>query len=133
MIAESSATMSIRPPFRTSRCRELSRSWIRIAGNLVVIKRLPNGGPEFAVYADGAPRYGSGEGSIEVGQRLGLKSDPRYGGTSERQIVFVVLSDRMAFPANADEVKRSANAAFEKWGGEARLEACRQALLSAPR
>jgi len=102
-------------------------------GNLVVIERLSGGSPEFAVLADGAPSYGFGEGSIELATRLGLNSDPRRGGTSQREIVFLEFTDRMGFPASADEVRSNSSAAFAKWGGEARLKVCRQVLSPPPR
>jgi len=99
-------------------------------GNLVALKPLSAVSTEFAVHAEAAPSDGLGEGSIALAKRLGLKSDPRRGGTSKREIVFIILTERMGFPANAEEVQTKARVAFESWGGDDRLAACGRALQS---
>ena len=57
---------------------------------------------------------------------------PAVEEPSQHEVVFLVLTDLMGFPANADEVKSNASEAFDKWGGNARLKACRQELAPAP-
>ena len=102
-------------------------------GNLVAIKPLKSSKSALAFQADQAPRYGIGEGSLALVRKLGLNPDPRRGGTSAREFVYLILAARMGFPKTADDVEHAAGAAFAEWGGTPRLEACQKALLSAPR
>jgi hypothetical protein len=102
-------------------------------GKLVAVARVKGGDPALALQADTAPRYGIGEGSMALVRKLGLNPDPRRGGTASRDFVYVILGARMGFPASAAAVDSAAGAAFQDWGGNERLAACRQALLAAPR
>lgn len=92
-----------------------------------------NGRQAFAVFADQAPDYGFGEGSIHLNKLLGNNPDPKTGGTDVRENVIIVFKDEMGFPANADAVNIAAAKAFAAWGGEARLKECAAALKRAPK
>ena len=113
----------------------LPRAVATIVGNqgkLTVVQRGAFG-PAFAVHADQAPAFGVGEGSMELARAVGLNPDPRRGGTGARELLFVVLPQRVGFPADNLAVQSAARTAFEAWGGFARLAACRSAVDSAPR
>jgi hypothetical protein len=102
-------------------------------GKLVVVSKIAGGMPQPAIQADHAPGYGIGEASIELVQRLGLNANPRSGGSDVREFVYIVMPDRSGFPHAAKEVEDKAGTAFKWWGGEARLQTCKQGLLMAPR
>ena len=111
----------------------------RIEGNqgrLAMVARLSGDGvAQPAIQADQAPRSGIGEASIELTQRLGLNPSPKVGGTGSRDFLYLVLppTERAGFPADAAAVETAAQAAFARWGGAARLAACRTAVTAAPR
>jgi hypothetical protein len=102
-------------------------------GNLVVVKALTDSNPSMAFQAERAPRFGFGEGSMTLVQKLGFDPNPRRGGSSLRNFVYLVLPDRMGFPTSEAQVEATTEAAFRKWGGKQRLKACQQLLLSVPR
>ena len=113
----------------------LPRAVATIVGNqgkLAVVQRGAFG-PAFAVHADQAPAFGVGEGSMELARAVGLNPDPRSGGTATRELLFVILPQRMGFPADNVAVQNTARTAFETWGGFPRLMACRTAVEGAPR
>ena len=99
-------------------------------GALALVLNQCTGKRAFAVFADQAPEYGFGEGSIALGKALGLDADPKTGGTEDRENVFVVFKDELGFTRDADAIETAAKMAFRKWGGEAKLEDC-LALLKA--
>jgi hypothetical protein len=100
-------------------------------GRLAVVQGGFNTG--FAVHADQAPKFGVGEGSMELARTLGLNPNPRTGGTNVRELLFLVLPQSMGFPPDNAAVQTAARTAFEAWGGSAKLTACRAAVESAPR
>jgi hypothetical protein len=102
-------------------------------GALALVLNTQNGKKAFAVFADQAPDYGFGEGSIYLNKLLGNNPDPKTGGTDVRQNVILVFKDEMGFPANADAVNKAAAEAFAAWGGEARLKECAEVLKAAPK
>ena len=102
-------------------------------GKIVAVAAINGGAPAFAGQADQAPRFGIGEGSIELARRLGLNPNPRNGGTKARELIFIVLNTRMGFPNSASDVDTAAAAAFAQWGGPDKLNSCIGSLLTAPR
>jgi Fungal chitosanase of glycosyl hydrolase group 75 len=102
-------------------------------GALALVLNTQNGKQAFAVFADQAPDYGFGEGSIYLNTLLGHNPDPKSGGTDVRQNVVLVFKDEMGFPANAAAVDAAAAKAFAAWGGEKRLKECSVALAAAPK
>ena len=102
----------------------------RSGGRLAVVQRGMSTG--FALHADQAPASGYGEGSMELARTLGLNPSPRHGGTGNRELLYLILPQRMGFPPNNDAVQTASRTAFEAWGGHARLMACRAAVEAAP-
>jgi hypothetical protein len=105
---------------------------IEHGGRLVAVSKVSGGTPQSAIHADQGPKYGIGEASIALVRRLGLDPDPRAGGSDVREFVYVVMTERSSFPSSAREIEDKVGTAFKRWGGTARLEACKQALLTAP-
>jgi hypothetical protein len=101
-------------------------------GNAVVVAN-PSGAVKTAVFADQSPAFGRGEGSVKLVSDLGYNPNARNGGTEVRELVYVVLPQRLGFPADANTVKSEVTPLFEAWGGEKRLAACRGELLKAAR
>ncbi len=97
-------------------------------GALALVFNLRTGKQAYAVFADQAPDYGFGEGSITLGKALGLDPDPKTGGTDVRENVFVVFPDELGFTRDLEKINTAAQSAFQKWGGEAKLDDC-MALL----
>lgn len=102
-------------------------------GKFAVVYNPGNDRLALAMHVDHAPAYGIGEGSMALADALGVNSDPRRGGMSRRKLIFIVLDQRMGFPKSREEVEAGAKAAFERWGGKAKLLRCRSELEAAPR
>lgn len=100
-------------------------------GRLAVVQRGLSTG--FAVHADQAPKFGVGEGSMELARTLGLNPSPRNGGTNIRELLFLILPQRMGFPPDNGAVQTASRTAFAAWGGFPRLMVCRTAVENAPR
>jgi hypothetical protein len=72
------------------------------------------------VVADVGPH--PGEVSIAAAAELGLPSDPRHGGTSHPVVAYAIFMGTASTPAwKRDGWREDALAAFERWGGAARL------------
>ncbi len=102
-------------------------------GALALVVNLKTGKRSFAVFADQAPAYGIGEGSIFLGQKLGYNANPKTGGTEQRQNFFVIFKDELDFPKNSAAVQTAAAKAFQKWGGDMRLKDCLTKVKAAPK
>jgi hypothetical protein len=107
--------------------------YARNQGALALVVNLKTKKRAFAVFADQAPDYGIGEGSIYLGKQLGYNASPKTGGTDQRQNMWVVFKDSMGFPKNPAAVQAAASKAFAKWGGDKRLGECLTKVKAAPR
>jgi Fungal chitosanase of glycosyl hydrolase group 75 len=103
------------------------------SGALALVVNTRTGKRAFAIFADQAPDYGFGEGSIALGKKLGLSGDPKTGGTDVRENLIVVFAPEMGFTRNVPEIEARAKAAFVAWGGEATLNECLVAVKAAKR
>jgi len=98
-----------------------------VLGDLAVVTNRRNGRSAFAIFADVGPPGRLGEGSIALAEALGLNASPRYGGTTDPSIIYLV------FPGSglgqgklrtAKEIRSSASKLFRQWGSARRLQAC---------
>jgi hypothetical protein len=96
-------------------------------GDLAVVTNQRNGKTSFAIFADVGPHGKIGEGSVALARALGINDDPRYGGTGNSSIAYLVFPQSGLGPGKlrtAKEIKSSGMKAFRRWGGARRLRAC---------
>src|SRR6478609_1902881 len=96
-------------------------------GDLAVVTNQSNGKTSFAIFADVGPHGKIGEGSVALARALGLNDDPRYGGTGDSNIAYLVFPQSGLGPGrlrSEKEIKTSGFNAFRRWGGARRLRAC---------
>jgi hypothetical protein len=96
-------------------------------GDLAVVTNQSNGKTSFAIFADVGPHGKIGEGSVALARALGLNDYPRYGGTDNPSIAYLVFPQSGLGPGklrSAREIKSSALRAFRRWGGARRLREC---------
>lgn len=60
-------------------------------GDLAYVRNTTNGDSSFAYFADSGPSGKLGEGSMFLATRLGINNSPKYGGTSQPIIDYVVF------------------------------------------
>jgi len=99
-------------------------SFLASEGHLAIVRDTRTNHTAFAIFADGGPRTGRGEGSMALAQALGLNPDARHGGASARELVFLVLPAGIGFPTSRQQIEDAGHAAFRDWGDEQRLAAC---------
>jgi hypothetical protein len=96
-------------------------------GDLAVVTNQRNAKSSFAIFADVGPHGKIGEGSVALAHALGLNDDPRYGGTGNSSIAYLVFPRSGLGPGklrSVKEIKASGLRAFRRWGGVRRLRAC---------
>ena len=96
-------------------------------GDLAMVTNRRNGKSSFAIFADVGPHGKIGEGSVALARALGLNDDPRYGGTENSSIAYLVFPKSGLGPGklrSAKEIRTSGSRAFRRWGGVRRLRAC---------
>lgn len=93
-------------------------------GDLAFVRNRKNGRSAFAIFADVGPAGKIGEGSIALAEALQLPSSPRHGGASDGVQVVVFPGSGDHRPKPQADIDREGRAAFERWGGTARLDAC---------
>lgn len=92
-------------------------------GDFATVRRRSNGKVSHAIYADGGPAGKIGEGSIALAQALGLPSSPKHGGTSEKDIVYVVFAGSgNGRPRTKAEIDAKGRQLLQAWGGLERLQ-----------
>jgi hypothetical protein len=96
-------------------------------GDFAVVINGRNGRFSYAIFADSAPRYKLGEGSIALSRRLG--SDPFVKGRVRRGIPGDVVY--IAFPGSGngqprsiEEISSESARLFRSWGGMKQFYAC---------
>jgi hypothetical protein len=91
-------------------------------GDYAYVVNRANGKASPAIIADLGPTDKIGEGSIELARRLGIKENPRNGGTSKKDIFYLVFpgtGNRKAQPLA--KIDKAATDLFQQWGGAARM------------
>jgi hypothetical protein len=102
-------------------------------GDLAVVTNQKNGRSSFAIFADVGPHGKIGEGSVALARALGLNDDPRYGGTGNPDIAYLVFPRSGLGPGklrSAREIRSSTQRVFRRWGGAGRLRACSTSELA---
>ena len=96
-------------------------------GDVAMVTNRRNGKTSFAIFADIGPHGKIGEGSVALAHALGVNDDPRYGGTGNFSIAYLVFPKSGLGPGklrSVKEIKTSGLRAFRRWGGVRRLRAC---------
>jgi hypothetical protein len=106
-----------------SRFRNFTNSKPLRVGDVGVAYNRMNGKLCFTQFADTGPNDKLGEGSIALATALGINSNPKNGGTDNRDIVYVVYpSSGIGQGMPATQIDSTAKAIFESWGGLARIK-----------
>ena len=92
-------------------------------GDMAWVINRATGQESPAIIADLGPKDKIGEGSIELARRLGINPDPKTGGTTEDDILYI------AFPGSGNKKGQSlprietlAKSHFDAWGGMDRVK-----------
>lgn len=81
-----------------------------------------NGLTSFVQFAELGPSSKIGEGSIALADALGINSNAKNGGTSRRQVVYVVFPGTgPGHGLGLNEIENKAGPLFDAWGGLSRL------------
>ena len=93
-----------------------------LLGDYAFIVNRGNGQSSPAIVADLGPKDKIGEGSIELARRLGIRENPRRGGTSKPDIFYIIFPGTGKSRGQAlAKIEQNANELFETWGGMERL------------
>ena len=76
----------------------------------------------YAIFADTGPANKIGEGSIRLAEALSLDPNPKSGGTSAKQIVYLVFHGSIGKWVPPNEWFNKANELTQQWGGLSRLK-----------
>lgn len=91
-------------------------------GDLGWIVNRANGKSCGAIFADVGPAGELGELSIAAANLLGLKSNPKNGGTSKKEVLYIVFpGSGKGVPLTKTAIANSASQAFKAWGGDPRV------------
>jgi hypothetical protein len=91
-------------------------------GDLGWIINRQNGKATGAIFADVGPAAKLGELSIHAAGLLGLNSNPKNGGTSRKDILYIVFpGSGTGKPIAASTIQSKAKTLFNEWGGDARV------------
>jgi hypothetical protein len=93
-------------------------------GDFAVVLNLRSAKSSFAIFADIGPAERIGEGSIALAENLGIRSDPRRGGTRGGVLYLVFPGSGNGRPRPIEEINEQAEKLFQSWGGKEQLTAC---------
>lgn len=97
-------------------------------GDLGMVFNTKTDKSSFAIFADVGARDSIGEGSIALAGLLDVPNDRRNGKTGVgNDIIYVVFpgtASRPAWPRSIEDMRKTAEASFQKWGGLPQLKAC---------
>lgn len=99
-----------------------------VFGDYMVVYNKENAKYTFGMYGDNWPTLKIGEGSIALAKELDINPDPRNGGVEDPTVVYLVFPRSRSKPWTAEEtvaqMRASAEAEFQIWGGLSQLTAC---------
>ena len=91
-------------------------------GDVGVAYNTANEALSFAQFCETGPAKDIGEGSIALATALGINANAKNGGVNGRQIVYAVFPGTgVGRGLTSAEISARGQAAFEKWGGLARI------------
>lgn len=99
-------------------------------GTIVVTLNPANGQLEYAIVGDRGPRWGLAEGSVFLARMLARSErTPRtrrdtYSFAVPKVHTLMLPQARIAPPYTLEKIRAEGAAAFERWGGRARLDEC---------
>jgi len=97
-------------------------------GDVGMVINANNGKSSFAIFADIAARDSLGEGSIALASLLDIPPGGRNAkGGVGKDIIYLVFpgtAAKPAWPRSIDDMRKTAEASFQKWGGPSQLKAC---------
>lgn len=113
------------PPALLSETRASGRAHM---GDVAMVINAKVGTSSYAIVADEGPPHGLGEGSIALGNALGIPTDlrGRRAGTGS-DVIYVVFPGTAAqppWPRPLGDIKAAAEHAFSDWGGLALIRQC---------
>lgn len=92
-------------------------------GDFAFVKNLRTGESSFAIYAD----IGTlGEGSVELADALGIRSDARIGGQADGILYVVFPGSGNMRPRTIDEIQSEGENLLAHWSGIKKLSSCSQ-------
>ena len=95
-------------------------------GDIAAVFNRRNDQLVHAIFADIGPKVHIGEGSVALAKALGLPSDPKAGGVSDRILVYVVFPrSGNGFGRPRRVIDRLGTRLLAEWGGIGRLRAVR--------
>lgn len=102
----------------------LSRELGARPGDLSVVFNLQNGRSSPAIFGDVGPVDHIGEGSVALAENLGIRPDPKNGGTRGRILYLIFPGSGNRQPRPLEEIHTEAASLLQAWGGIPRLVAC---------
>lgn len=94
-------------------------------GDVGAAYNIANGRFSFVQFCEAGPAGKIGEGSIALAERLGINASAKNGGTSQRQILYLLFPGSGAGRGlSIAEIEARAQPLFDSWGGLARLQTC---------
>ncbi len=90
-------------------------------GDFAFVMNLRNGDSSFAIYAD----IGTfGEGSVELAEALGIRSDARFGGQPDGVLYILFPGSGNMRPRTVDEIQSEGEKLLAHWNGINKLFSC---------
>ena len=94
-------------------------------GDFAAVYNAKNGKLSFAIFADtglffagNVKEYRFGEGSIALAEALDIPSNPRNGGTTKKDLLYIVFpGSGNRKPRSITDINNKAKKLFEEWGG----------------
>ena len=102
----------------------LSRELGARPGDFGVVFNLQNGRSSPAIFGDVGPVDHIGEGSVALAENLGIRTDPRNGGTRGRILYLIFPGSGNRQPRPLEDIHAEAASLLQGWGGIPRLAAC---------
>lgn len=93
-------------------------------GDIAVVVNTANDSLAYALFADIGPRAHLGEGSIALAKALGIRSDPKRGGTASGVRYLVFPGSGNGRPRPVAEIDAVADPLLVEWGGRDRMAVC---------
>jgi len=93
-------------------------------GDFAVVFNKKNNKSSFAIFADVGPKKNLGEGSVALAAALGVKKNPKTGGSVADLIHVVFPGSGNGKPRSLEEINTHGAEKFAEFGGREQVNAC---------